>query len=70
MLAEAGIIGLTLFLVLVILLLKVRIFQKSPPEKAYFYSLLYAVLIIGLFDHYPLTLQTGLLLSTISLSIL
>jgi len=62
MIAEAGIIGFALFFILIILLFKVRIFQKSPPEKTYIYSLMYATLIIGLFDHYFWTSYTGILL--------
>ncbi|MDP4030687.1 MAG: O-antigen ligase family protein, partial [Candidatus Beckwithbacteria bacterium] len=57
-LSETGLIGTLGFLYLILQGLSLKAFKERP---------LWILLFLGLFDHYPLTLQTGLLLFILTL---
>ena len=66
LLSEIGVIGICLVLFFIIKLLKSESRIKTPSPIHY--SLI-ALLLLGLVDHYPLTLQQGQLLLTIFMSL-
>ena len=72
--AEAGIAGVALCAYFVLRTVmqrkrkRIRVGHLPPPVLAYRLSLL-VILILGLIDHYPLTLQQGQLLLTILLAV-
>ncbi len=74
-LSETGLVGGVTFLVLVVLTIKgyvVRIMDEKDPDNAGFHTYLMSfvgLLLLGLVDHYPLTLQQGQLLFTIIFSL-
>lgn len=78
MVSEIGVVGVCLLIVAVIIILnsELRIMNReNKPENDYrtykfpiLYSL-FSILVIGLVDHYPLTLQQGQLLTTLIVTI-
>ncbi|MBI2404933.1 O-antigen ligase family protein [Candidatus Gottesmanbacteria bacterium] len=74
-LSEAGIVGLIFFLRLIVFIIKIydlrfTIYdQKQITPKFIIRNSVFLILLLGLVDHYPLTLQQGQLLLTIFLSL-
>lgn len=64
-LAEAGIFGLILILLILKKIIKIKI--KRKPKQIIQATPVLMILIIGLVDHYPLTIQTGQLIALLSL---
>ena len=65
-LAETGIFGLILILLVLKNMIKTR--TKLKPKQIIQATPVLMILIIGLIDHYPLTIQTGQLISLLSLA--
>jgi len=64
--SETGLIGLVVFMVMVVYLIKKLIKNLSYLSILY---ILYAILLLGLFDHYWLTLQQNMLLAALVVGI-
>lgn len=68
-LAETGIVGLLLFVLLCFFALRQSWKQRQNPLSLFSFLSLVAILLIGMTDHYFLTLQQGQLLLTLLLGI-
>jgi O-antigen ligase len=68
--SELGLVGFFLLVLLLIFILKNRIFEKNAWERAGFFAILYVMLIISVFDHYFWTSYSGILLFGLVLTLL
>ena len=68
--AEIGLVGIALFIALIVFILQAHRKIRYRQAGAYYLSGLFALLAIGIFDHYLLTLFSGIMIFGLFISLL